>query len=78
MFSCIRLQKRKQCCEQKIGGETPVTNNLSSESSMDQIQYMAMCERKVLCDIAPMDSCHLLLGWAWLRFRTLHLDERSH
>jgi len=24
-----------------------------------------------------MDSCHLLLGWAWLRFKTLHLDERS-
>jgi len=40
MFSCIRLQTRQQCCEPKIGGETPVTNNLSSESSMDQIQYM--------------------------------------
>jgi len=32
---------------------------------------------EVLCDIAPTDSCHLLLGWAWLRFKTLHLDERS-
>jgi len=30
-----------------------------------------------LCDIARMDSCHLLLGSAWLRFKTLHLDERS-
>jgi len=27
--------------------------------------------KKVLCDIAPMDSSHLLLGWAWLRFKTL-------
>jgi len=35
------------------------------------------CVKKVLCDIAPMDSCHLHLGWAWLRFKTLHLDERS-
>ena len=33
--------------------------------------------KEVLCDIAPMDSCHLLLGWAWLRYKTLHLDERS-
>jgi len=35
------------------------------------------CVKEVLCDIAPMDSCHLLLGWAWLYFKTLHLDERS-
>jgi len=35
------------------------------------------CVKEVLCDIALMDSCHLLLGWAWLRFKTLHLDERS-
>ena len=34
------------------------------------------CVKDVSCDIAPMDSCHLLLGWAWLRFKTLHLDER--
>jgi len=27
--------------------------------------------KKVLCDIAPMDSSHLLLGWAWLCFKTL-------
>jgi len=48
MFSCIRLQKRKQCCELKIGGETPVTSNLSSGSSIYQIQYMAMCERSIM------------------------------
>ena len=35
------------------------------------------CVKEVLYDIAPMDSCHLLLGWAWLHFKTLHLDERS-
>jgi len=35
------------------------------------------CVKEVLCDVAPMDSCHLLLELAWLRFKTLNLDERS-
>jgi len=48
MFSCIRLRKRQQCCKQKIGGETQVTNKLSSESSKDQIQYSTMCERNIM------------------------------
>jgi len=33
--------------------------------------------KKVLCDIVPTNSCHLLLRWAWLYFKTLNLDERS-
>ena len=33
--------------------------------------------KEVLCDIVPTNSCHLLLRWAWLNFRTLKLDERS-
>jgi len=48
MFSCIRLRKRQQCCKPKIGGETQVTNKLSSESSKDEIQYMTMCERSTM------------------------------
>jgi len=24
-----------------------------------------------------MNSCHLVLRWAWLNFKTLNLDERS-
>jgi len=48
MFSCIRLLKRQQCCKPKIGGETPVTNKLSFESSKDQIQYDTMCERSIM------------------------------
>jgi len=48
MFSCIHLRKRQQCSKPKIGGETQVTNNLSSESRKDQIQYMTMCERSVM------------------------------
>jgi len=37
IFSCIGLPKRQQCGKPKIGGETQVTDNLSSESSKDQI-----------------------------------------
>ena len=37
-----------------------------------------MCEREVLCDIAATKSCNLLLRWAWLHFKMLNLDERSH
>jgi len=35
------------------------------------------CVKEVLCDIAPTNSCHLLLRWAWLHFKTINLDERS-
>jgi len=33
--------------------------------------------KEVLCDIAPMNSCHLLFRWSWVHFKTLSLDERS-
>jgi len=33
--------------------------------------------KEVLCDIALTNSCHLLLRWAWLNFKTLNLDDRS-
>jgi len=35
------------------------------------------CVKEVLCDIAPTNSCHLLLRWAWLNFKTFNLDVRS-
>jgi len=76
MFSCIRLRKRQQCCKPKIGGETLVTTIVSFESSKDQFST-GQCVKKVLCDIAPTNSCHLLLRWAWLNFKTHNLDERS-
>jgi len=53
MFSCIRLWKREQCCKPKIGGETQVTNKLSSESSTNQIQYKIMCERSIMWYYSP-------------------------
>ena len=48
MFSCVSLGKRQQCCKPKIGGETQVTNKLSSESRKDQIQYKIMFERSIV------------------------------
>jgi len=48
MFSCIRLGKRQQCCKQKIGRQTQVTNKLWSESRKDQIQLRTMCERSII------------------------------
>jgi len=76
MFSCIRLRKRQQCCKPRIGGETPVTNKLSSEQA--RIKFgTGHCVKEVLCDITPTNSCHLLLRWAWLHFKTVNLDERS-
>jgi len=35
------------------------------------------CVKDVLCDIAPTNSCHIILRWAWLHFKTLSLDDRS-
>jgi len=35
------------------------------------------CMKEVLCDVAPMDSCHPLFELAWLLFKTLNLDKRS-
>ena len=33
--------------------------------------------KEVLCDIAPTNTCHLLLRWALLHFKMLNLYERS-
>ena len=35
------------------------------------------CVKEVLCDIAPTNSCHLLLRWVSLHFKMLNHDERS-
>ena len=50
----------------------------SFHSNPARIKYStAQYVNAVLCDIAPMNSCHLVLRWAWLDFKTLNLDERS-
>ena len=33
--------------------------------------------KEVLCDIPPTNSCHIILRWAWLDFKTLSLNDRS-
>ena len=33
--------------------------------------------KEVLCDIAPANSCHLLLRLAWLHFKMPNLDKGS-
>ena len=76
MFSCIRLRKRQQCCKPKIGGETQVTNKLSSKSRKDQFST-GQCVKEILCDIGPTNSCHILLRWAWLHFKKVNLGKRS-
>jgi len=76
MFSCIRLPQRQQCCKPKIGGklQLPTSFNLNQE----RIKFgIGQCVKEVLCDIAPTNSCHLLLRWASLHFKTLNLDGRS-
>jgi len=35
------------------------------------------CVKEVLCDIAPTNSCHLLLRWTLLHFKTFNLDKHS-
>ena len=32
--------------------------------------------KEVLCDMSPTNTCHLLLRWPWIHFKTLILDER--
>jgi len=33
--------------------------------------------KEVLCDIAPTNTCHLVLRWAWIHFKMINLDKRS-
>jgi len=50
----------------------------SFHSNQARIKFsIGQCVKEVLCDIAPTNSCHLVLRWAWLNFKTLNLDERS-
>jgi len=50
----------------------------SFHSDQARIKFSTgQCVKEVLCDIAPMNSCHLVLRWAWLNFKTLNLHQRS-
>ena len=49
----------------------------SFHSNQARIKFgTGQCVKELLCDIAPTNSCHLLLRWALLHFKTLNLDKR--
>ena len=50
----------------------------SFHSNQARIKFSTRrCVKEVLCDIPPTKSCHIILRWAWLHFKTLSLDDRS-
>ena len=50
----------------------------SFHSDQARIKFsIGHCVKEVLYDIAPTNSCHLVLRWAWLNFKTLNLYKRS-
>jgi len=50
----------------------------SFHSNQARIKFSTgQCVKEVLCDVAPTNSCHLLLRWVWLHFKMLNHDERS-
>jgi len=50
----------------------------STHSNQAWIKFSTgQCVQEVLSDIAPTNSCHLLLRLTWLHFRTLNLDKGS-
>ena len=50
----------------------------SIHSNQARIKFSTgQCVQQVLSDIAPTNSCHALLGLAWLHFKTLNLDKGS-
>jgi len=51
---------------------------ISFHSNQARIKFSTgQCVKEVLCYITPTNSCHLVLRWAWLHFKTLNLDNRS-
>ena len=50
----------------------------SFHSNQARIKFSTgQCVQHVLSDIAPTNSCHLLLRLAWLHFKTLNLGKGS-
>jgi len=50
----------------------------SFHSNQARIKFsIGQCVKEVLFYITPLNSCHLVLRWAWLNFKTVNLDERS-
>ena len=74
MFSCIRLRKRNNVVSQRLVEKLKLPT--SFHPNQERIKFSTrQCVKEILCDIAPTNSCHLPLNWAWVHFKTLNLDE---
>jgi len=77
IFRCICLRKSdNNVVSQRLVEKVQLPTSFHLNQA--RIKFSAgQCVKEVLCDIAPTNSCHLLLRWAWLHFKMLNLDERS-
>ena len=76
MFSCIVYQSDNNVVSQRLVEKLQLPTSFHLNQA--RIKFSTgQCVKEVLCDIAPTNSCHLLLRWAWLHFKTLNLDKRS-
>jgi len=76
MFSCIRLRKRNIVVSQRLVEKLKLPTSFHPNQARIKFSTWQFV-KEVLCDIAPTNSCHLLLRWAWLLFKTFNLDECS-
>jgi len=76
MFSCIRLQKRQHFVSQRLVEKLKLPTSFHSNQARIKFNT-GQCVKEILSDIAPTNSCHLLLRLAWLHFKTLNLDKGS-
>jgi len=75
-ISCIHLRKHQQCLSQRLVEKLRLPTSFHPNQS--RIKFSTgQCVKELLCDIAPTNSCHLILRWAWLHFKTLNVDEHS-
>jgi len=76
LFSCIRLRKRQHFVSQRLVENLKLPTSFHSNQA--RIKFSTgQCVKEILSDIAPTNSCHLLLRLAWLHFKTLNLDKGS-
>ena len=76
MFSCIRGESDNNVVSQRLVEKVQLPTSFHPNQAI--IKFITgQCVKEVLCDIAPTNSCNLLLRWVWLHFKTLNVDERS-
>ena len=76
MFSCISYESDNNVVSQRLMEKLQLPTIFHPNQARIKIST-GQCVKEVLCDIVPTNSCHLVLRWAWLNFKTLNLDECS-